>query len=76
MGIARILIWNVFDSKTSVEELRRWLVPSEGAVWISNEPEERFGLIAFGELPDFGKVRELLGKDPEIAEEFDVEEIG
>jgi hypothetical protein len=75
VGVVRVLIWNVADSKTSLEELRRWLEPVEGGVWISNDAAERFGLIAFGEPPELGKVRELLGKDPEIAEEYDVEEL-
>jgi hypothetical protein len=31
-------------------------------------------LISFGdELPDLGEVRHLLGTDPDVAEEFDVE---
>jgi hypothetical protein len=73
--IARILIWNLFDSKTTLEELRENL-PSlpEGDVWIVNEASDRFGLIAFGEaLPDLGKVPELIGDEPAVAEEFDVE---
>lgn len=73
--IARILIWSLYDSKTTLEELREHLpaLPA-GDRWISNEPQERFGLIAFGdELPDLGEVRLLIGKEPEVAEEFDVE---
>jgi hypothetical protein len=36
--------------------------------------QERLGLIAFGdELPDLGAVPQLIGADPVIAEEFDVE---
>jgi hypothetical protein len=46
----------------------------EGAHWISNEPQERFGLLAIGEeLPDLGAVPQLIGVEPVIAEEFDVE---
>jgi hypothetical protein len=73
--IARILIWSLNDSKTSLDELRQHLpeLPS-GDAWISNEGHERLGLITFGdELPDLGEVPRLIGKDPEIAEEFDVE---
>jgi hypothetical protein len=73
--IARILIWNLFDSKTTLEELRENL-PSlpEGDVWIVNEASDRFGLISFGDaLPDLGKVPELIGDEPAVAEEFDVE---
>jgi hypothetical protein len=73
--IARILIWNLFDSKTTLEELREHLpgLP-EGDVWIANEAQDRFGVISFGEeLPDLGHVRELIGEEPSVAEEFDVE---
>ena len=73
--IARILIWNLFDSKTTIDELREHL-PSlpEGDVWIVNEASERFGLISYGdELPELGQVRELIGDEPAVAEEFDVE---
>jgi len=74
--IARILIWNLFDSKTTLEELREHLpgLP-EGDVWIANEAHDRFGLISLGiELPDIGDVPELIGEEPAIAEEFDVVE--
>ena len=69
------MIWNLFDSKTTIEELREHL-PSlpEGDAWIVNEATERFGLISYGdELPDLGRVRELIGDEPAVAEEFDVE---
>jgi hypothetical protein len=73
--IARILIWNLFDSKTTLEELREHLPAlPEGDVWIANEAQDRFGVISFGEeLPDLGLVRELIGEEPAVAEEFDVE---
>jgi hypothetical protein len=73
--IARILIWNLYDSKTSLDELREHLpgLP-EGDSWISNASQERLGLIAFGrELPNLGEIPRLIGKEPEVAEEFDVE---
>jgi hypothetical protein len=73
--IARILIWNLYDSKTTLEELRQNLPELGGDDrWISNEAQERLGLISFAdELPDVTEVRRLIGKDPEVAEEFDVE---
>jgi hypothetical protein len=41
---------------------------------VSNEAQERFGLISFGdELPDLGDVPALIGVEPVIAEEFDLE---
>jgi hypothetical protein len=72
---ARVLIWNLFDSKTTLDELREQL-PSlpDGDYWISNEAQDRFGLIAFGDrLPDLGEIPELIGDEPAVAEEFDVE---
>ena len=73
--IARILIWNLFDSKTTLEELREHLPTlPDGDVWITNEAQDRFGLISYGdELPDLGEVPGLIGDEPAVAEEFDVE---
>ena len=74
--IARLVIWNLYDSKTTLEELREHLpgLP-EGDVWIANEGQDRFGLISFGEeLPDLGQLPELIGAEPAVAEEFDVAE--
>jgi hypothetical protein len=73
--IARILIWNVFDSKTTLEELREHLPTlPEGDYWIANEAQDRFGVISFGEqLPNLGGVPALIGEEPVVAEEFDVE---
>jgi hypothetical protein len=73
--IARILIWNLYDSKTSLDELRAQLPPlPDGDHWISNEVEERLGLIAVGdELPELDHIVRLIGKEPDVAEEFDVE---
>jgi hypothetical protein len=73
--IARILIWNLYDSKTTLDELREHLPTlPEGDRWLSNSAQDRLGLIAFGdELPDLGEVPALIDADPVIAEEFDVE---
>jgi hypothetical protein len=73
--IARILIWNLFDSKTTLDELREHLPTlPDGDVWVANQAQDRFGLISFGdELPDLGAVPELIGDEPTVAEEFDVE---
>jgi hypothetical protein len=73
--IARILIWNLYDSKTSLDELRAHLPELPGGDhWISNASHERLGLLTFGEeLPDLGEVPHLIGKEPEVAEEFDLE---
>jgi len=69
----RLLLWSLADSKTTLEELRVQLPElPEGDTWISHEPTERFGLISFsGSVPT--AVRDLIGKDPEIGEEFELE---
>ena len=47
--------------------------PGEGESWIANDAQERFGLVSTGEeLPDLAHLRELIGKEPEIAEEYDL----
>jgi hypothetical protein len=60
---------------TSLDELRAQLPElPDGDRWISNDSQERLGLITFGdELPDLGEIPRLIGKEPEVAEEFDVE---
>jgi len=69
----RLLLWNLSDSKTTLDELRAQLPAlPDGDVWISHEATERFGLISFsGSVPR--EVRDLIGKDPEIGEEFERE---
>ena len=72
--IVRILIWSVFDSKTTIDELRDSLLELDPpSVWIWNEASERFGVVAYGdELPEaVVSARELIGRDPDVAEEFD-----
>ncbi len=73
--IARILIWNLYESKSSLDEIRFHLPElPEGDRWLSNEPLERLALITFGDdLPDLGEIPQLIGREPDIAEEFDVE---
>jgi putative monooxygenase ydhR len=88
--ILRLVLWNLADSKTTIEELRRYVrdeavdafeeVPGlRFKAWISDETTERWGAVylweskeaARQELPS--RARELIGKDPDIGEEFDVE---
>ena len=72
--IARLLLWSLFDSKTTIDELRGQLTELEPpSAWLWNDAGERFGLVAFGDLPaGLERVRDLIGTDPEVAEEFDV----
>jgi len=72
--LVRLLLWNVIESKTSVEELRESLpVLSAPSTWIWNEATERFGAIVVGEdLPEsIGWAQDLLGNDPDVYEEFE-----
>jgi hypothetical protein len=88
--IVRFVLWSLADSKTNLEELRRYLrdesVDSFERVpgllfkaWISDEATERWGAVyvwesqAAADQPIPSRARELIGKDPEIAELFDVE---
>ena len=73
--ILRLLLWNVFESKTTIDELRESLpelVPPSR--WIWNEATERFGVIVVGDdLPEsIGWAQDLIGDEPDVYEEFDV----
>ena len=72
--IVRLLLWSIFDSKTTIDELREQLPELEPpSAWLWNAAGERFGLVAFGDLPDgLDRVRDLIGADAVVAEEFDV----
>jgi hypothetical protein len=88
--ILRFVLWNLADSKTTIQELRRYLrdestdafmdVPGlRFKAWISDEATERWGAVylwesaeaAEQELPT--RARELIGKDPDVGETFDIE---
>jgi len=88
--IVRFVLWNLADSKTNIEELRRYLRDESVdafdrlpgllfKAWISDEATERWGAVYVwesreaAEQPLPTRARELIGKDPEIAEVFDVE---
>jgi hypothetical protein len=75
--IARVLLWSLFDSKTTIEELQMQLPDLSAdstSTWVWNEASERFGLLAFGDdlPPGVDRVRDLIGHEPEVFEEFDV----
>ena len=45
----------------------------EGDHWISDPATDRFGLVSLsGSLSDIEGIRDLIGKDPEIGEEFEI----
>jgi hypothetical protein len=72
--LVRLLIWNVSESQTTIDELRESLpelvAPS---IWIWNEATERFGVLVFGEdLPEaIGWAQDLAGGEPDVYEEWD-----
>ena len=71
----RLLLWSLADSKTTLDELRAKLPElPEGDHWISDPAGERFGLISFsGQVDEAQEIRNLIGKDPEVGEEFELE---
>ena len=88
--ILRFVLWNLADSKTTIQELRRYLRDESTAAfaevpglrfkaWVSDEVTERWGAVylwesaeaAAQELPS--GARDLIGKDPDVGETFDVE---
>ena len=88
--VVRIVLWNLADSKTTIEELRRYLrdesveafAEVEGLrfkAWISDPVGERWGAfylfesLEAAEQPLPGNARALIGKDPDLAEIFDLE---
>jgi hypothetical protein len=75
LTVFRFALWNLGDSLTTLDELREKL-PSLGekSHWIANDASERFGIVAFGELPApaVEEARRLIGTDPVAGEEFDV----
>ncbi len=88
--VVRIVLWNLADSMTTIEELRLYVRDEsvdefeevEGLrfkAWISDALGERWGAFylfesreaADQELP--GRARELIGRQPDLVEEFDLE---
>ncbi len=88
--LVRIVLWNLADSMTTIEELRRYLrdeavdefAEVEGLrfkAWISDALGERWGAFYLFESRDAADqpmptgARELIGKDPDLFEEFELE---
>jgi hypothetical protein len=71
----RLLLWGLADSKTTLDELRAKLPDlPDGDVWISDPIGDRFGLISFSEEDEpVAEARQLIGKNPEVGEEFELE---
>jgi hypothetical protein len=88
--LLRLVLWNLADSKTTIEELRRYLrdesvdafaqVPGlRFKAWVSDSATERWGAVYLWESPEAAaqetpsRAEELIGKPPDIGEDFDVE---
>jgi hypothetical protein len=74
LTVVRLFIWNVFESKTTIEELREFVPELDPpSAWIWNEANDRFGVIVYGdELPEsIGWAQDLVGSEPDVYEEFD-----
>jgi hypothetical protein len=73
VSVVRIILWNVGDSETTIDELRARLPELDApSRWLWNDAAERFGLIAYaGDEAAYDEARQLIGKEPEAAEEFD-----
>ena len=88
--VVRIVLWSLGDSKTTIEELRRYLRDESVdefadvaglrfKAWISDPAGERWGTFSLfesleaAEQPLPGRARELIGKEPDIVEIFDLE---
>ncbi len=88
--IVRFVLWNLADSMTTIEELRRYLRDEsvdawedvDGLrfkAWISDQATDRWGAVYFWESAEAAdqevpsRARELIGKDPDVIEVFDLE---
>ena len=88
--LVRIVLWNLADSMTTIEELRRYLrdeavdefAEVEGLrfkAWISDALGERWGAFYLFESREAADqpmptgARELIGKHPDLFEEFELE---
>ena len=88
--IVRIALWNLADSMTTVEELRRYIgdeapgehVSVEGLrlkLWVGDAGTERWGVVELFESREAAeqeiatRAEQLIGKPPDVVEEFDLE---
>lgn len=86
--IVRLVLWSLADGDADRDELRAVLEAerageAEGrrfAAWISDESSERFGEISVWDSPGDSersgpvRLRELIGRDPVVWEQFDLED--
>ncbi len=79
--IVRLLLWRLADSSVSIDEVHdlvEALDPLDApSTWLWNGAQERFGLLLVGDdsdeaPPQLAEVRALMGRDPDLFDEFDV----
>ena len=78
--IVRLLFWRLGESDTSLEDVRTLVDQLESletpSAWLWNDSTERFGalLVTEDELvpTQLDHVRGLIGREPDLYEEFDV----
>ena len=78
--IARLALWTLADSQSTLAEIRPQLPLDTSEVWFSDDASERLG--SFAVFPDAEAatapfpehLRELIGKEPDVIELFDVEQ--
>ena len=78
MAVARFVLWSLADTGVSVGDVRPELPQDTNETWFVDENTERFGSFTVfqdadeaSEPPPAG-LRELIGKDPDLVELFDV----
>jgi hypothetical protein len=84
--LLRIVLWSLADSTATLDELRAALRDEPSAesglllrAWVSHGSSDRFGAVELWESREASErplpegVRELLGVEPTIGEELDVE---
>ncbi len=78
--IVRLLLWRLADSSVSIEEIQdlvETLDPLDApSTWLWNGAQERFGLLLVSDgsdeaPPQLAEVRALMGRDPDLFDEFD-----
>jgi hypothetical protein len=72
--IVRLLVWSLFDSDATFGELADRLPElEEPSTWLWSEASERFGAVLFDDDvgPAAERARELIGREPDVYEEFD-----
>jgi len=81
--VVRLALWSLADTNTTVAELRaESFARTPGAVfeaWFSDEATDRWGSFAVfadagaAEEPPPARLRELVAKDPDVVEVFELE---